>query len=247
MSDPVEGAKCAFTYYFMHPHDSSIQKSIEYFRSALQMWPNNFTLYREPGVSPQQTHYQMASNAYHNKEWLKAIDNFEVCFKLYTTDLQQCRAYCEDVLYINITGVEFGLISGGTTLKVDTMDTYSLMSKAIETVVQCRSECYRKVSTINGVREKGYLASIFNFLQFAYYSGEYRACDDMCVCVCVHTYVLTMHTCAHMYTYTHNVRTYGYTHAGRHTHTHTHTHARTHTHTHTHTRNYICMYSCMCI
>ena len=168
----MEGAKCAFTYYFMHPHDPSIQKSVEYFRSALQMLPNNFTLYREPGASPQQTHHKVGTNAYHSKEWLKSIDNFEMSFKLYTSDLQQCRTYCEDVLEINITGTDFGLISGGTTVKADTMDTYSLMSKVIEAVVECRAECYRKVSTINGVREKGYLASIFNFLQFAYYSGE---------------------------------------------------------------------------
>lgn len=209
MGDPVEGAKCAFTYYFMHPHDSSIQKSIEYFRSALQMWPNNFTLFREPGVSPQQTHYQVASKAYHSKEWLKTIDNFEECFKLYTVDLQQCRTYCEDVLHINVTGVDFGLISGGTTVKADTMDTYSLMSKAIETVVQCRSECYRKVSTINGVREKGYLASIFNFLQFAYYSGESHMLVMTCVCVYIHIYV---------HTYVHKTRIHMYT--KMHTHTH---------------------------
>lgn len=156
----------------MHPHNPSIQKSVEYFRHALQMRPNNYTLYREPGSTPQQTHYTVGSSAYHKKEWLKVIDNFEMSFKLYTEDLQQCRTYCEDVVFINVTGVEFGLISGGATVIADTMDTYSLMTKAIQLVVECRNECYRKVSTINGVREKGYLASIFNFLQFAYYSGK---------------------------------------------------------------------------
>lgn len=155
----------------MHPDDPSIKRSIEFFRSALNIRANNFTLYRESGSSPQQTHYSVGSTAYHNKEWLKAIDNFEMSFKLYQRDLQQCRAYCEDVIYINVTGVEYGLLSGNTPVKADTMDTYSLMTKAIESVVQCRVDCYRKVSTINGVREKGYLASIFNFLQFAYYSG----------------------------------------------------------------------------
>ena len=186
MGDPVEGAKCAYTYYFMHPHDKSIQGSIEYFRGALQIRPNNYTLYREPGSSPQQTYYKEGSSAYHKKEWLKAIDNFETCFKLYKSDLQQCRTYCEDTVFVNVSGVEFGLISGGASLKPDTMDTYSLMTKAIELVADCRAECYRKVSTINGVREKGYLASIFNFLQFAYYSGE------SCVCYCL--YGTHMHT-----------------------------------------------------
>ena len=156
----------------MHPANPSIQKSVEYFRSALQIRANNFTVYREPGTSVQQTHYNIGSNAYHKKEWLKAIDNFEQCFKLYKMDLEQCRTYCEDVLFINVTGVEFGKLSGDDTIKPDTMDSYALMAKAVEVVVQCRAECYRKVSTINGVREKGYLASIFNFLQFAYYSGK---------------------------------------------------------------------------
>ena len=167
------------------------------------MLPNNFTLYREPGVSPQQTHHKVGTNAYHSKEWLKTIDNFEMSFKLYMSDLQQCRTYCEDVLEINITGTDFGLISGGTTVKADTMDTYSLVSKVIEAVVECRAECYRKVSTINGVREKGYLASIFNFLQFAYYSGEFHCCDDLysmhrCATCSAHAYTCT---CTYMHTF----------------------------------------------
>ena len=172
MNEPAKGAKCAFTYYFMHPDDESIKKSVEYFRTALQIKANNFSLYREPGSSKQQTHYSVGSNAYHNKEWLKAIDNFEQCFKLYRSDLEQCRLYCEDVLHIDVPGEEFGKISGDTLIKPDTMDTYTLMTKGIQSVVECRAECYRKVSTINGVRERGYLASIFNFLQFAYYSGK---------------------------------------------------------------------------
>ena len=156
----------------MHPDYTSIQKSVEYFRSALQIRSNNFTVYREPGSSAQQMHYSIGSNAYHKKEWLKVIDNFEQCFKLYKIDLEQCRTYCEDVLFINVTGVEFGKISGDTSIKPDSMDSYTLMAKGIEFVAQCRAECYRKVSTINGIRERGYLASIFNFLQFAYYSGK---------------------------------------------------------------------------
>ena len=161
----------------MHPQNPSIQLSVEYFRRALQMRSNNFTLYREPGSSPQQMYYAAGRSAYHKKEWLKAIDNFEMSYKLYKDDMDQCRSYCEDVLYVNVTGLEFGLISGGSVYEPNTMDTYSLMAKAIESVVQCRVECYRKVSTINGTREKGYLASILNFLQFAYYTGKCTTVD----------------------------------------------------------------------
>ena len=77
-------------------------------------------------------YYDTGSTAYHQKEWLKAIDNFEMSFKLYKIDLDNCRAYCEDVLYINVTGTEFGLISGDTVRKPNTLDTYTLMAKTIQ-------------------------------------------------------------------------------------------------------------------
>ena len=126
-------------------------------------------MFREPGVSVQQELYNNAISAYKQKEWLKTIDNFEACFSLYKKDMDECRLYCEDVMYINVSESNVNMYEDQ---EATTEDVYLLMTKVIEPMAQCKVDCYRQLSTINGVKQKGYLASIFSYLQYVYYTGK---------------------------------------------------------------------------
>ena len=126
-------------------------------------------MFREPGASIQQDLYNRAISAYKRKEWLEAIVKFEACFSLYKKDMDECRLYCEDVMYINVSD---SIVNMYEDQVATTEDVYFLMTKVIEPMVQCKVDCYRQLSTINGVKQKGYLASIFSYLQYVYYTGK---------------------------------------------------------------------------
>ena len=169
MNESDKGAKCAFSYFFKHPDEESIKGSVSFYRQRLEISSNNFTVFRESGVSAQQEYYKNGMSAYKQKEWLKASDNFEACFSLYKKDMDECRLYCEDVMYINVSDSNDNMYRDQ---EATTEDVYTLMAKVIEPMVQCKVDCYRQMSTVNGVKQKGYLASIFSYLQFVYYTGR---------------------------------------------------------------------------
>ena len=143
---------------------------MSFYRQQLKIGSTNFSVFRESGVSAQQRYYRDGISAYKKSEWLKTIDNFEASFSLYKKDMEECRAYCEDVLYVNASEREVNMYE---EQEATTEDIYTLMAKAIEPMVQCKVDWYRQLSTINGRKQKGYLASMFSYLQYVYYTGKH--------------------------------------------------------------------------
>ena len=88
-----------------------------------------------------------------------------------------CRYFCEDSLYINLTSVamtadEAAMLSRFDFLP-DSKEFPILLSLLTTELLQCRHNCWAEAERLNSSRIDNMLATTLNYLQFCHFKCEW--------------------------------------------------------------------------
>ncbi|CAL4059374.1 unnamed protein product, partial [Meganyctiphanes norvegica] len=106
--------------------------------------------------------YIQGSNAYYDEDWLLAIEYMEKSLELYWEAEAECRLLCENPF-------DQGWFP----------DYISSVANHYTVILRCKSKCEKKLANLYGSPIENFLASYFNFLQYAYFQDEniLKACE----------------------------------------------------------------------
>ncbi|KAE8744370.1 hypothetical protein FOCC_FOCC008974 [Frankliniella occidentalis] len=161
-----KAASAVFTILSHDPNNEIMKHNLKYYLAKPGIDVNSIVNYEsEKFVSL----YTLGTEAYFKEEYDAAISNLEASLKEFFKASDECRADCE------------GPFDQGWL-----PDFTSSIANHFVYCLKCKAKCQSKLSVLNGEKYDDFLATHFNYLQFAYYKkGNLRE-----ACAAAGTYLL---------------------------------------------------------
>ncbi|CAM4517057.1 cartilage-associated protein [Caretta caretta] len=156
----------AHTFLLKHPNDEMMQRNMAYYKSM----PDAEEHIKDLETKPYETLFVRAVRAYNGDNWRTSISDMELALPDFFKAYEDCLAACE----------------GSREIK-DFKDFYLSIADHYTEVLECKLQCESSLTPIIGgfVVEK-FVATMYHYLQFAYYKLN----DMKNAAPCVASYML---------------------------------------------------------
>ncbi|KAM3923246.1 prolyl 3-hydroxylase 1 [Leptodactylus fuscus] len=150
----------AHTFYVGNPDHLEMRQNLEYYKMMAGVSDSDF---RDLEAKPHMQEFRLGVNLYADEEFGASIAYFEKALKEYFIADLECRSLCEGPYdYDGYNYMDYNA------------DLFQSITDHYVQVMSCRQSCVSELATQPGKHKpvEDFLASHFNYLQFAYYSTE---------------------------------------------------------------------------
>ncbi|KAG8537716.1 hypothetical protein GDO81_024033, partial [Engystomops pustulosus] len=156
----------AHTFLLMHPDDEMMKRNMAYYKSM----PDSENHIQDLETKTYETLFIRAVRAYNGENWRTSISDMEMALPDFFKTFQECIAACE----------------GSREIR-DFKDFYQSVADHYIEVLECKLNCENTLTPVIGgfVVEK-FVATMYHYLQFAYYKLN----DVRNAAPCVASYLL---------------------------------------------------------
>ncbi|KAG9482355.1 hypothetical protein GDO78_011182 [Eleutherodactylus coqui] len=150
----------AHTFYVSNPDHMEMRQNLEYYKMMAGVTDSDF---RDLEAKPHMQEFRLGVSYYTDEEFGSSIPYFEKALEEYLIADLECRSLCEGLYdYDGYNYLDYNA------------DLFQSITDHYMQVMSCRQGCVSELATPPGKEKpiEDFLASHFNYLQFAYYSTE---------------------------------------------------------------------------
>ncbi|XP_018428219.1 PREDICTED: cartilage-associated protein [Nanorana parkeri] len=165
-NDLPKAIAAAHTFLLLHPDDEMMKRNMAYYNSM----PDSETHVRDLETNNYENLFIRAVRAYNGENWRTSLSDMELALPDFYKAFQECTAACE-----------------GSREVRDFKDFYPSVADHYTEVLRCKMKCEGDLTPVIGgyVVEK-FVATMYHYLQFAYYKLN----DVRNAAPCVASYLL---------------------------------------------------------
>ncbi|CAJ0937270.1 unnamed protein product, partial [Mesorhabditis belari] len=153
LKDLKNAVKAAYTYLVRNPEH---QETIENLQFYMKQEGFEEEMLDDFQRKEYESLYMSGVSAYHQNDWWSCIDRLERSFEKVLREEELCRMDCKDK-------IDWSSVEG--TLEIDIIQTSMKAS-----VLRCESQCFERLSWVNGHKVRNIIASHFEYIHICQYN-----------------------------------------------------------------------------
>ncbi|CAJ0937347.1 unnamed protein product, partial [Mesorhabditis belari] len=153
LKDLKNAVKAAYTYLVRNPEH---QETIENLQFYMKQEGFEEEMLDDFQRKEYENLYMSGVSAYHQNDWWSCIDRLERSFEKVLREEELCRMDCKDK-------IDWSSVEG--TLEIDIIQTSMKAS-----VLRCESQCFERLSWVNGHKVRNIIASHFEYIHICQYN-----------------------------------------------------------------------------
>ena len=140
------------TYRYFNPDGHKVDANYNHYKS-LKL---DSSAYVPMETMPYRDLYMEGIDLYADEKWKEAVDKFEASLKDFYAKLDECYIACEAFNIDDLSVSEY----------------HGILSNLYIALLQCRTECVKKLDFFRLDPEDDLISSHYQYLQFTYYKRE---------------------------------------------------------------------------
>ena len=140
------------TYRYFNPDGHKVDSNYNHYKSL----DLDSSAYVPVETMPYRDLYLEGVDLYADEKWKEAVDKFEASLKDFYAKLDECYIACEAFNIDDMSILEY----------------QAILSNLYTALLQCRTECVKKMDFFRLDPEDDLISSHYEYLQFTYYKCE---------------------------------------------------------------------------